>query len=804
MSSLAGETAAVPLRLVCARLSMSFPADARKAIACVANSCDDSLKPKNVVKAYNLIQYCDRRKIELSEAPDTLAHLARWLLCLQHQNVRDTIARDWGKRCLDDDIFHLLGLDPQELGRWGCSENGCNKSVFDAFNPDEDDWSRHIDIMETLTPSAIVRDCLSDEYRAELVEELVGWVHCHDHCTSENARQLPDKWIASLTEAIQRRKPENIPKKRSTPRKGKSKDALNQESTSAQCESEAEPDRRTSGENLIDCQTGSVDSAQPSGDLVGGQAVIGGVGQSDSTLSGSKDSGSPSGWLFGPRSAVAGSSSPPNKVFALEPQCGSGGVESSYKGSTAIQFDFSGFGSSTADSPIPRVCFVGSGSPSSSLKPKSVSDGNSAIPSASRSGTSNSGLLSPNSSPPSSRKSPASTADQTEAASPGAKFPRVFTSEDHPRHASSSRRTASPFLQPSPMEGAQAGSPVTNGLGHYLSAGRETAKSRSQSSSDIRVSGPQSQQDGPSQPRSTQSYPDLASESRNRGSSTEREVSIESSRGSSSIEAQEQVPFTAAYQQTFKHTEIDIKLLRYIRSITADNGKTRNSSSGDVYVLQNPAWPNHVKIGESGRDVDKRITELKKSCDIRSLKQVVDTEQRNFLNYKIVEKLCHEELKNFRKKFLCTSCKNLRGDQKKHQEWFQVNPEIAVRTVQKWRRWMSLSPYDGDGDLVPWWQHKANDELFFKEEPFDAKEEAIDDHDSRHRRWSRWLKRPTIKERTEFEIERFFLHTRPKRKSVWNRAEENLVPLLIYFFIAFFICGPKTWILLLLLHLLAF
>lgn len=763
---------AIPLSLVRAKLLLFGD------FVCIAVSCPAVIVHRRLEAAEKLNRsYLSGRNLkdDYEETHDSteLRELADLLLCPKHEELCEETARVWEEWRPENDLFQLLELsrNPHD---WRCLAEGCGKIYIISRR-------RALNIMETLTFNEGAERHLSNKGRKKLVKELVGLLHCDDHENSKNPRQLSERWNIILTDAELRRKSEESSPKETTLGKGKSKDALNEDTTPPQHESEAEPVRRTSGKDLFDAQSGPDDAGQFTEGLSGRPSGSGDTGQSSGGLfgkqSGSDGSGQSCGGLFGCQSSSS-SSRHPRGGFS-EAQFGSPEVGSSNTGFTAPQSKFTGFGSSSTGVTAPQMRFGGYGSPSSSLTSKTsklVTDGSPAPP-------------------------PVSAAEQTGTSSAELDGPGLSAADDQARHSFSSGRAASPLPNLSAVNGARSGGiPVIEGLSPSSSAAREMDSPRSRSSPSIRVFSEQSHHNRPSQPRNT-SNPNLASESQNRGSDTKEAEPMGISPISSSVEALENVLFTAIHKKKFKHNEIDIKLLRYIRSTTADNGKRVNASSGDVYVLQNPAWPNHVKIGESARDTDKRIKELKDNCKIESLEQVVDTEQKFFLNYKIVEKLCHEELKNFRKILLCQSCKASKGKQKRHQEWFEVKPEIAVRTVQKWRRWMSLSPYDGDGDLVPWWREKANDELFSKDEPFDLKEEAIDDHDSRHQRWSRWLKKPTVKERADFEFWKFFLFTRPRKKSVWNSAEENIGPLLIYFIITLLVCGPTKWIVLVLLHL---
>lgn len=738
---------ALPLSLVWARFSSSF---CWEDMVCIAYSCSGALNENNLSKASELL--FGRKPYELSEDSKTLRKLAVWLLCPVHKKeTSSTIARAWGPRAwgtesFDNDIFQLLGFGTHAFFERTCPKNGCDESLYGDFSDeDKDDCREVLNILETLTPSEIVRECLSDKKRTKLVKQLVSLLHCKEHRTSENAAQLSDIWNDRLTETIQRRKYRDDKRKKTTPRKR----APYKVRTTSHHKSEVRPAGQTSSKASIGSDSG--------------------------------ESGSYFGELFEPQSDPGG----PTDEGVLRCATGSGGPGPTGDGSSGRKAGSDSFEPSSEDISGHRFNFDGFESSTSPLTSKLVLDGRRTSPTASQSGS-----LPLNRSQHSSQKVSVSTAEQTETASPGLKGPGVSRADDRGRHSSSPPATVSPLPKPSLVNGTQGGgSPVTKGL-LGPSAAQAVDNPRSHSSSDIHVSGQQPHDSRPSQSRETHSYPNLHS----RTSEPEIAVPTHTSPVTPPLES---AIFTNKFDREFKPQEIDVKLLRDMRSKRADYGKTPELSSGDVYVLQNPAWPNHVKIGESGRDVDKRIAEIKRDCKIDCLEQALDTEQKYFLNYKMVEKLCHEELKNFRKDLQCEWCKTKNRKRQRHEEWFEVKPEIAVRTVQKWRKWMLTSPYNDDGYLKPWWRHKATSELI-KEQPF---EERIGDDESRHERWSRWLENPTVGERAHFEIEKFLFHPRSRRKSLWNTAEENLIPLLIYTIVVWFICEPKQWLLVVLLLL---
>lgn len=323
----------------------------------------------------------------------------------------------------------------------------------------------------------------------------------------------------------------------------------------------------------------------------------------------------------------------------------------------------------------------------------------------------------------------------------------------------------------------------------------------------------------PSQIRGTQSSPTLPKTSRHQETNPEIERRTSLSRNPTPAQAPESEVFikTKTAAKILTPREIDNELLSVIRDPTDKTKKTkkvdlpkeshRNDQDkqkaepiGYVYVLKNPDWPKHVKIGITRQSVQQRKKQIRKACDFQQLERVVDGEQMKFPNYRLVEKLCHVELRNFQKTFLCNCRKPHTGGQLEHHEWFEVSEDTAVETVQRWRTWLRLSPYDENGNLMSWWRERAGSGLFSKE-PFGQAEEETIDHKSRHQRWSLWLRDPTMRDLIGFEFWKFFFEARSGQKSRWKLARENPERLGCFLCAVCFFLGPKesTIILLILL-----
>ncbi|KAL5317959.1 hypothetical protein ACEPPN_015063 [Leptodophora sp. 'Broadleaf-Isolate-01'] len=167
-----------------------------------------------------------------------------------------------------------------------------------------------------------------------------------------------------------------------------------------------------------------------------------------------------------------------------------------------------------------------------------------------------------------------------------------------------------------------------------------------------------------------------------------------------------------------------------------DTIKKPVTKEGFVYILKAPEYFEEKYPGEQPRvkigisvDVKTRIAQLKKDCGISVLERVDDRESIPHHLYYKVEELVHGELANFRRVLKCENCKTA------HREWFAVSEEVALQTVQRWRRFILREPYDENGLLTDQWSQM----LRHSNLKWPGREEEYDDHEKRNDRWNRWL-----------------------------------------------------------------
>ncbi|RFU29548.1 hypothetical protein B7463_g6756, partial [Scytalidium lignicola] len=165
----------------------------------------------------------------------------------------------------------------------------------------------------------------------------------------------------------------------------------------------------------------------------------------------------------------------------------------------------------------------------------------------------------------------------------------------------------------------------------------------------------------------------------------------------------------------------------------------RVSKEGFIYILKAPEYfrqnfPNEkplLKIGMT-MNVKTRINNLKRTCNLFDLEQVPDPNYKRIHTYWKVEQLVHIELRNFQKILKCTKCGNKGSRNTEHEEWFEVSEEVALRSVDRWRRFIAQNPYDENGGLKDFWSQR----LAHRNMGVLPK---WDDAEGREERWTKWL-----------------------------------------------------------------
>jgi hypothetical protein len=165
------------------------------------------------------------------------------------------------------------------------------------------------------------------------------------------------------------------------------------------------------------------------------------------------------------------------------------------------------------------------------------------------------------------------------------------------------------------------------------------------------------------------------------------------------------------HPKTTSHEPVRLRFTRYrvkdkdlcsinesIVEIMKNNRKAK-TSPGWTYIFESPnRAPGHLKIGSTIR-MNERERSLKR-CE-RELVHVKDNDRDAFDFHSIVESLVHQELHNKRRILSC-HCGT------KHQEWFEVEKDDALKSICRWRTWIKVQkPYDKSWKLTPYWQWKV-------------------------------------------------------------------------------------------------
>ena len=153
---------------------------------------------------------------------------------------------------------------------------------------------------------------------------------------------------------------------------------------------------------------------------------------------------------------------------------------------------------------------------------------------------------------------------------------------------------------------------------------------------------------------------------------------------------------------------------------------------------------------------------------------VRDEHRVRFRNFREAEDLCQKELRYFRYTPDC-HCGS------KHEEWFEVKEHIALKVVDRWRRWFRSMPYDRKGQISSWWIEKAKPGKF-TEYPYGDAEESFSDHEERGRRWERWLRPPSRLQKAYFACWAFlFMERQTRRETRWETMSHKSGLIAIYF-----------------------
>lgn len=192
--------------------------------------------------------------------------------------------------------------------------------------------------------------------------------------------------------------------------------------------------------------------------------------------------------------------------------------------------------------------------------------------------------------------------------------------------------------------------------------------------------------------------------------------------------------------------------------------EAKRGEEGFIYILEDPRWPDYVKIGRTSKNPEKRNHQIRR-CGMPNLKPVIGQHYTSISCYERLELIIHADLWNERHHYPClcgksdTTPKDTTSNTSspkvtKHREWFKIDKEEAMHRVEQWREWMRREPYDIHGILKSDWQKRIKS--LVKDKSY---EETVEAEQSSRKWWQSfmepfpdpppWIVRETIEARVD-------------------------------------------------------
>ncbi|TID13125.1 hypothetical protein E2P81_ATG09854 [Venturia nashicola] len=131
-------------------------------------------------------------------------------------------------------------------------------------------------------------------------------------------------------------------------------------------------------------------------------------------------------------------------------------------------------------------------------------------------------------------------------------------------------------------------------------------------------------------------------------------------------------------QLSLAPSHIDDRIRKRVREPLTPN-QVLDGTKGYVYILEAVNQPGIFKIGSTERTITERKEEIERTCG-RQLIEHYGSELLPFAQR--AEKLCHEMLNFYRRRYPCSRCTNsITGLAVRHEEWFELPLDVARNCV---------------------------------------------------------------------------------------------------------------------------
>lgn len=161
------------------------------------------------------------------------------------------------------------------------------------------------------------------------------------------------------------------------------------------------------------------------------------------------------------------------------------------------------------------------------------------------------------------------------------------------------------------------------------------------------------------------------------------------------------------------------------------------NQDGFVYIFK-AYWNSKliVKIGIT-KDVENRLQQLSRGCCSTTLRDMTEFTSIDVILRDRVEALVHKELQAF--KMDATWCKC------KHHEYFDIPPEVALKSIERWKLFVENGAYTSEGTIDNIWAQQINELQRPSQEELDAFKNDMDKHHQlRDERYQRWIKQSIL------------------------------------------------------------